>query len=536
MKRMPAVIPHPKHPRVRLRLAGAGDSELLRTWKNRHKASFFHQQDITPEQQAKWFEGYLQRPDDFQYVVEEEAEFQSWAPIGIVAGRLLDGTVDLYNIMRGRESTLGLGKIGEALTLMCQAIQDRYREPITCKVLADNPARGWYEQLGFAVAETHEGYHLLRYAKTHRMISVFGSKVGAEELAEVKDCIDRQWLGTGPKTKAFEQDFAKRQGFPNTVLVNSGSNALHLAMTLLNLPPGSDVIVPSFTWVSCAHAVVLAGHHPVFCDVELETQNPTAETIRAAMTPKTKAIMVVHYAGKPVQMKPILDLGLPVVEDVAHAVDSKLDGKYCGAIGAIGVFSFDAIKNLAMGEGGAITAQDPQLAERARTLRYCGIGKSGFEASTGNKERWWEYNVAEFFPKFLISDVSAAIGLAQLRKLDTLQATRKRIWDLYQKEFAGLDWLKRPVDAAPNEQHSYFSYVIRIPKRDRCAKLLYERGIYTTLRYHPLHLNPIYKSTAKLPNSERLNEEALSIPLHPNLSDAEVEKIVGEVRALPKHL
>ncbi len=368
------------------------------------------------------------------------------------------------------------------------------------------------------------------------MISVFGSKVGAEELAEVKDCIDRQWLGTGPKSKAFEQSFAERLNLPNLVLVNNGSNALYLAMSLLDLPPGSDVIVPSFTWVSCAHSIVLAGHRPVFCDVDLDTQNPTAETVRAAMTPRTRAIMVVHYAGKPVQMKPILDIGLPVIEDVAHAVDSKIDGKSCGTFGAIGVFSFDAIKNLAMGEGGAVTTSDAVRAERARLLRYCGIGKSGFEASTGNKERWWEYNIVDFYPKLLVSDVLAGIGLAQLRKLDALQAVRRSIWERYQNEFRDLDWLKRPIDAAQNEQHSYFTYVIRIPHRDRCAKALYDRGIYTTLRYHPLHMNQIYKSQARLPNSERLNEEALSIPLHPNLAPADVDKIITEVRGLAASL
>ena len=293
------------------------------------------------------------------------------------------------------------------------------------------------------------------------------------------------------------------------------------------------MILPSFTWVACAQSVLLAGHRPVFCDVDLDTQNPTAEMVQAARTPKTRAVLVVHYAGKPVDMKPIVDLGLPVVEDVAHAVDSKIDGRYCGTFGAMGVYSFDAIKNLSMGEGGAVTAKDPALAERARLLRYCGIGKSGFEASA-NKERWWEYNIADFFPKLLVSDVLSGIGLAQLRKLDELQAVRRRIWDTYQKEFADLDWLKRPVDAASNEQHSYFTYVIRLPKRDRSAKILYDRGIYTTLRYHPLHMNAIYHSQARLPNSERLNEEALSIPLHPNLSQGDIDKVVTEIRALPK--
>jgi aminotransferase len=366
------------------------------------------------------------------------------------------------------------------------------------------------------------------------MISVFGSKVGAEELAEVADSMAKQWLGIGPKLAAFETAFAQRLGLPNTLVVNSGSNGLHMAVKILGLPPGSDVIVPSFTWVSCAHAVVLAGHHPVFCDVDLETQNVTVDTVRAAMTPKTRAIMIVHYAGLPVRLAPILELGLPVIEDAAHAVDSQLDGKYCGAIADVGVYSFDAVKNLVMGEGGAVTARNPTTFERAKLLRYCGIGKSGFEASTGNKDRWWEYNIAEFFPKLLVSDINAGIGLAQLRKLDHLQATRKRIWNTYQSAFADLDWLARPRDAEPGDRHSYFTYVIRIPNRDRSAKVLYDRGIYTTLRYHPLHLNAIYKSDAKLPVSERLNQEALSIPLHPNLTDADVDKIVTEVRGLPK--
>jgi len=233
-------------------------------------------------------------------------------------------------------------------------------------------------------------------------------------------------------------------------------------------------------------------------------------------------------------MQPILHLGLPVIEDVAHAVDSRIGGRACGSFGDVGIYSFDAVKNLTMGEGGAITTRSPELAERARLLRYCGIGKSGFEASTDAAGRWWEYNIAECFPKLLVSDLNAAVGLAQLRKLDALQAERKRTWDSYQKEFADLDWLVRPVDASPEDRHSYFTYVIRIPNRDRAARALYQQGIYTTLRYHPLHMNPIFKSDARLANTEKLNLEALSIPLHPNLSSADVDKVVSAVRSLPK--
>jgi aminotransferase len=175
------------------------------------------------------------------------------------------------------------------------------------------------------------------------------------------------------------------------------------------------------------------------------------------------------------------------------------------------------------------------MLERARLLRYCGIGKSGFEASV-NKDRWWEYNIAEFSLKYLPSDISASIGLAQLRKLDALQAYRKQIWELYQKEFANLGWMALPRDPEPDETHSYFTYFVRLPmgKRDAFAKYLYSQGIYTTLRYHPLHMNPIYKSTARLPNCELLNETGLNIPLHPNLSSADVDKVIETIRAYSK--
>lgn len=369
------------------------------------------------------------------------------------------------------------------------------------------------------------------------MISVFGSKVGQEELDEIRTSIEAQWIGIGPKTKAFEEAFAQRLRLPGFALLDSGSNSLYMAVKLLDLPPGSEVIVPSLTWISCAHAIVLAGCTPVFCDVDVATQNVTAETIAPHLTRKTGAIMVVHYAGKPVRMKPILELGLPVIEDAAHAVDSKLDGRACGSIGAVGVYSFDAVKNLAMGEGGGLTAQNPDWITRSQRLRYCGIAKSGFEASA-TKDRWWEYTIAEFFPKFLPNDINASIGLAQLRKLDALQAYRKQIWALYQREFANLGWLCRPQDPAADEQHSYFTYFVRVPggKRDAFAKYMYNHGIYTTFRYHPLHMNPIYRSSARLPVCEQLNEEGLNLPLHPNLAEAEIDKVISTVKAFSAQL
>ncbi len=363
------------------------------------------------------------------------------------------------------------------------------------------------------------------------MINVFGSLVGEEELEEVRSSLKAQWLGIGPKTASFEAAFAQRLDLPHFTLLDSGSNALYMAVKLLDLPPESEVVVPSFTWISCAHAAVLCGCRPAFCDVDYETHNATVETISRALTKKTRAIMVVHYGGLPVPVEKLAQFGLPVIEDAAHAVDSRRQGRACGGLGDIGIYSFDAVKNLAMGEGGGITTKDPARAARARQLRYCGIGKSGFEASA-NKDRWWEYNVTDFFPKMLPSDIAASIGLAQLRKLDRMQARRRQLWDLYQKEFSSLPWLLRPQEAAEGDRHSYFTYCIRLPggRRDAFAKYLYQNGIYSTLRYHPLHLNPIYQSQAKLPVCERLNEEALSLPLHPGISDADAADIIQAVK------
>ena len=364
------------------------------------------------------------------------------------------------------------------------------------------------------------------------MINVFGSKVGEEEIRQISESINNQWMGIGPKVNLFEEKFQKRLNLNNFLLLDSGSNALYLACSILDLPKGSEIIVPTFTWVSCAQAVLLAGHIPVLCDVDINTMNITVDTIKPHLSEKTGAIMVVHYAGLPVDMDPIIDLGYPVIEDAAHAVDSYYKGKACGSVADVGIYSFDAVKNLAIGEGGGITTKKQEMFDQAKILRYCGIGKSGFEASKHGKKRWWEYNIISQFIKMNPTDISAGIGLAQLEKFDELQAYRKKIWNIYQEEFKKTDWIKTPVDENPGDRHSYFTYAIRVPKRDELAHYLFDKGIYTTLRYHPLHMNKLYKQGhVKLPNAEQLNEDALSIPLHPNLTMDEVNYIVETIKS-----
>jgi aminotransferase len=367
------------------------------------------------------------------------------------------------------------------------------------------------------------------------MISVFGSLVGDEEIANVVACMKSQWMGFGKNVEIFEKKYQEKYLLPNFAMVDSGSNALFMAVTLLDLPPCSEIILPSFTWVSCAQAIILAGHKPVFCDIDLSTMNVRVDDIQARITDKTAAIMIVHYAGLAVDMNPILALGYPIIEDAAHAVDSTYKGQPCGAIGDIGIFSYDAVKNLTVGEGGGITARLPARIERAKVMRYCGIGKSGFDSAvmnTDGKSRWWEYNIQEPFIKMLPTNLAASIGLAQLDRIDSLQARRKKIWDTYQQSLASVPGLITPPEAETGDRHSYFTYCIRVPKRDELAHHLLSEQIYTTLRYHPLHLNLLYGQTdVRLPNCEQLNQDALSIPIHPRMSDEDVEKVIAKIVA-----
>ena len=370
------------------------------------------------------------------------------------------------------------------------------------------------------------------------MINVFGSKVDEQEISSVVEVMKSQWMGYGKKVEEFEELFKKSRGVDNFILVDSGSNALFMALHLLDLPKESEVILPSFTWVSCAQAVLMAGCRPVFCDVDLLTHNVTVDTIKEKINKNTSAIMVVHYAGKPVDLNPIKKLGLPIIEDAAHAVDSYYQGNLCGSLADVGIFSFDAVKNITTIEGGGIITKNKEMLERAKRLRYCGIGKSGFEAAASGaaqKNRWWEYNISEPFIKMLPTNVGAAVGIEQLKKIDELQSVRKWIWDYYQENLQE-DWIVNPVNPLPNEKHSYFTYVISVKcDRDSLAKYLLDNQIYTTLRYHPLHMNPLYKSEDTLPNTEKLNKQALSIPIHPNLTQEQVLYIVEKIKEYGKN-
>jgi aminotransferase len=364
------------------------------------------------------------------------------------------------------------------------------------------------------------------------MIGVFGARTGAEEVEAAGASIAAGWMGLGPQVARFEAALAGRAG-QDVVLVDSGSSALHAALVALDLPPGCEVVLPSMTYVACANAVVLAGHRPVFCDVDVETANVDASVIERVLGPRTAAVMVVHYAGRPVAMDDVLALGLPVVEDAAHAVDSWAGDRLCGTLGAVGIWSFDAVKNIATPDGGAVTSAHPAVTEQVRRLRCCGLVGAAHEQDDDG--RWWEVEVERPFPRMTPNDVSAAIGLVQLGRLPEHQARRRAIRERYDRELTGLPWLALPPADAPGTRSSDFTYLVRVldGRRDALARALRVQGIYTTFRYQPLHLTGAFAGAQRgpLPASERLAEEGLNLPLHPALSDADVDRVVAALRA-----
>jgi aminotransferase len=362
------------------------------------------------------------------------------------------------------------------------------------------------------------------------LLQVFGSSFDDREVEAVRRALERGWIGMGPQVERFEEALGEHLG-AHVVMVNSGTSALQLAVELLELPPGSELVLPSFTWVGCANAVALAGHTPVFADVEADSANVSAGTVEPQLSERTGAVMPVHYAGKPARLDELAELGLPLLEDAAHAVDSALGGRPCGTIGRLGVLSFDSVKNLATPDGGAVVTADAELAERARRLRHCGIGSSGFERR--GEGRWWEHDIERPFPKLTPNDVSAAIGLVQLDKLDAAQERRREIWATYAEQLAGPGWLALPPGPAADERHSWFTYLVRVVdgRRDALAAALLDQGIYTTLRYSPLHRIGPYATGTPLPATERLADEGLNLPLHPRMTDSDVERVVAAISA-----
>ena len=368
------------------------------------------------------------------------------------------------------------------------------------------------------------------------MIPVFRPSSGPAEEAAVLEVLRSGWWGLGPKTAEFEDRFAEVVGAAHCVGTSSASAALLLSLATLDLA-GREVITPALTFVATNHAILHAGGTPVFADVRADTLTIDPDDIERLITPRTAAIVVVDYGGHPADLDEILSLArkhdLTVFEDAAHSCGATYRGRAVGSIVDFTCFSFHAVKNLAMGEGGAITVADDGLAARLRRMRWHGLSRSTWERSDGRRYSW-DYDLEEIGFKAHLSDIPAAIGLVQLERLAEMNARRRAIADRYSAAFARLDWLTRPTELS-HVRSSWHLYAVQIRERDRFIEHMAGAGVATSVHYKPTHLYPQYARYArKLPVTEAAWPRLVTLPLFPGLTDAEVSQIIDAVLAFER--
>ena len=363
------------------------------------------------------------------------------------------------------------------------------------------------------------------------MIKVSRGCLGEEELASVKEAFDYGYFGLAYKVLEFEEALKDYLNAEHVVATNTGTSALHLALESLEIGQGDEVIVPSLTFVASFQTISETGATPIPCDVYADTLLADIEDVKRKISSNTKVIMPVHYAGNPCNMDKLLTIGrehgIRIVEDAAHAMGSSYNGNRIGSFGDITCFSFDSIKNITCGEGGAVICSSSELAEKMRLKRLLGIDRKSHTASW--KERNWFFEVKSQGFRYHMSNINAAIGLEQLKKIDLFIARRREICRLYNAAFKGNPDIV-PLQVNYNEVAPHI-YVIRVKngKRDHLMTYLKSREIETGINYVPNHLHPFYaNTTVHLPETEKAYEEILTLPLHYGLSDNDVNTVIHE--------
>jgi dTDP-4-amino-4,6-dideoxygalactose transaminase len=370
--------------------------------------------------------------------------------------------------------------------------------------------------------------------------------IGEDEIAEVVDTMRSGWLTTGPKTRQFEQEFAAFAGSDvEAMAVNSATAGLHLALEAAGVQSGDEVITTTYTFTATAEVVRYLDAHPVLADISPETLNIDPKAVERAVTPRTKAIIPVHFGGLACDMEAILSIagrhGLKVIEDAAHAFPCVYRGTRIGALPSdAAVFSFYATKTLATGEGGMIVTRDPELARRCRVMRLHGIDRDAFNRYRSEKPAWFYSVIAPGF-KYNMPDLAAAIGLHQLRRGLALQAQRQRMAERYDAAFADLPLLL-PPKAPPGDLHAWHLYVIRLTddapvSRDAFIEQLAQRGIGASVHFIPLHLHPYWQETYRLrpedfPCAQRVFERCVSLPLYTRMTEGDQARVIDAVREI----
>lgn len=370
--------------------------------------------------------------------------------------------------------------------------------------------------------------------------------IGDAEIAEVVDALRSGWITTGPKARRFEADFAAYLGGGvEAVAVNSATAGLHLALEALGIGPGDEVITTTHTFTATAEVVRYLGAHPVFVDVDLETLCIDVEKIEAAITPRTKAIMPVHFAGRAANMDGLLAIatqhGLKVVEDAAHAIPTTYHGARIGTLASDAtVFSFYANKTLSTGEGGMIVTRDAKLAERCRVMRLHGMSRNSFDRYRSSTPAWQYEIIAPGF-KYNLTDLAAAMGIHQLRRIDEMHARREAIALAYDASFANLP-VVLPPHAEAGDVHAWHLYVLQLRPdaplaRDAFIAAMSRAGIGCSVHYIPLHRHPYWRETYQLspeqfPAAEEYFRGTVSIPLFSKMAGADVDRVCAAVTAL----
>lgn len=364
--------------------------------------------------------------------------------------------------------------------------------------------------------------------------------IGEEEINEVVDTLRSNWITTGPKTRAFEGEFAQYVGAPGALALNSCTAGLHTALVTLGVGPGDEVITTPMTFAASVNVIEHVGATPVLVDVEPDTLNIDPAEVAKAVTSKTKAIIPVHYAGHPAEMDPILETaaahGLEVIEDAAHAIPAKYRGRTVGSGSNPAAFSFYATKNLSTAEGGMLTG-DPEFLERARMVSLHGMSRDAWKRY--GKGGSWKYEILMPGFKYNMTDIQAALGLWQLRKLEGFQARRRRIVAMYDAAFGAEEALEIP-GRRDHVEHAWHLYPLRIrPElltidRDRFVDEMGARNIGTSVHFIPVHTHPYYRdrygwAPGSFPVAWSNFERMFSVPLNLRLSDEDVADVIEAV-------
>lgn len=370
-------------------------------------------------------------------------------------------------------------------------------------------------------------------------------EIGEDEINEVANALRSGWVTTGPKTKQFETDFTAFLGDDTleSIAVNSATSGLHLALEAVGVGPGDEVIVPTYTFTATAEIVRYLGATPIMVDVDAESFNMTVETFSAAITPRTKAVIPVHFAGLSCDMDPIISLarqyGIKIIEDAAHALPTCYKGNLIGTLDSdITVFSFYANKTMTTGEGGMVVTRNADLAKRCKVMRLHGISRDAFDRYVSTKPSWFYEVIAPGF-KYNMPDIAAAIGIHQLKRLPGFQSKREKMASKYFEAFTDLP-LEMPAQAKFGDTHAWHLFPIKIKsfaniERSDFIQKMSDLGIGCSVHFIPLHLHPYWRETYQLtpemfPVAQRIFEQEVSLPLYTKMTDEDQDRVISAVK------